>query len=274
MGNHRILFAFQEIFPYLKDSHMAKIGRYLPQGIQEKNNEIRTFMPRFGCINERRNQLHEVIRLSGMNIIIDDKDNPLIIKVASIQSARMQVYFIDNEEYFERKYMLFDKENKPFKDNDERMIFFCRGVLETVIKLSWSPTIISAHGWMSSLLPVYLKTAFSDNPFFSDTKVVFTIYDESNCGNNSKNFPNKLETDGMTKEQVEEFRNLDYIGIMKKSIDYSDGVVIGSENIHPELKSYIDSIRDKKPVMDYPDEDNFIDMYSDFFDSIQENVLV
>ena len=176
MEKTKVLFVQQEITPYLKDSHMGIIGRYLPQGIQEKGREIRTFMPRYGCINERRNQLHEVIRLSGMNLIINDTDHPLIIKVASIQSARMQIYFIDNEDYFQRKYVFCDSSNKFFKDNDERAIFFARGVLETVKKLGWIPDIVHCHGWISGLLPIYLKTAFFDNPLFTDTKVVYSIY--------------------------------------------------------------------------------------------------
>ena len=126
MEKQKILFVSQEIYPYLPETEMSMIGRYLPQGIQEKKREIRAFMPRYGSINERRNQLHEVIRLSGMNIIIDDTDHSLLIKVASIQSARMQVYFIDNEDFFHRKGILTDKDGKYYPDNDERAIFFAR----------------------------------------------------------------------------------------------------------------------------------------------------
>ena len=139
MAKKRVLFISQEIVPYLPESEMANIGRFLPQGIQEKGKEIRTFMPRYGCINERRNQLHEVIRLSGMNLIINDTDHPLIIKVASIQSARMQVYFIDNDDYFQRKHTIADEKGAFLPDNDERSIFFARGVFETVRKLRWLP---------------------------------------------------------------------------------------------------------------------------------------
>src|SRR5210317_702321 len=173
MEKTRVLFVAQEILPYLEESPMAKIGRYLPQGIQERGKEIRTFMPRFGNINERRNQLHEVIRLSGMNLIINDTDHPLIIKVASIQAARMQVYFIDNEDFFHRKFVFRDKNGKFFADNDERAVFFVRGVLETVKKLGWPPDIIHCHGWMSSLLPVYVRKAFHENPIFSESKIIF-----------------------------------------------------------------------------------------------------
>src|SRR5437016_2328075 len=164
MRKARVLFISSEIHPYLDLNEQSKVARFLPQGIQEKGREIRTFMPRYGCINERRHQLHEVIRLSGMNLIIDDSDHPLIIKVASIQSARMQVYFIDNEDYFARKETLTDAKGKMFDDNDERSIFFCRGVIETVKKLGWAPDIIHCHGWLTSLLPMYIKRSFRDNP--------------------------------------------------------------------------------------------------------------
>src|SRR5210317_2543890 len=177
MEKTRVLFVAQEILPYLEESPMAKVSRQLPQGIQERGKEIRTFMPRFGCINERRNQLHEVIRLSGMNLIIDDNDHPLIIKVASIQPARMQVYFIDNEDYFQRKAILKDADGTFFDDNDERAIFFCKGVLETVKKLGWAPDIVHCNDWLTSLIPMYLKTTYKNDPIFQDAKSVFTVYD-------------------------------------------------------------------------------------------------
>src|SRR5512138_1560307 len=161
MESRKVLFISQEITPYLGETKLSKIGRYLPQGIQERGKEIRTFMPRYGCINERRNQLHEVIRLSGMNLIIDDTDHPLIIKVASIQSARMQIYFIDNDDYFQRKGTVADDDGSEYADNDERCIFFARGVLETVKKLRWTPDIIHCHGWITALAPLYIKKVYN-----------------------------------------------------------------------------------------------------------------
>ena len=157
MDAKKILFIAQEITPYLPESEIATICRNLPQGIQERGREIRTFMPKFGSINERRNQLHEVIRLSGMNLIIDDTDHPLIIKVASIQAARMQVYFIDNEDFFQRKHTISDDDGNEYEDNDDRSIFYVRGVLETVKKLRWCPDVIHCHGWMTALAPLYIK---------------------------------------------------------------------------------------------------------------------
>ncbi len=162
MEKKKILFISQEISPFLPKSEISNTARSLAQGIQEAGKEIRVFMPRFGVINERRHQLHEVIRLSGMNLIIDDADHPLIIKVASISSARMQVYFIDNDEFFKRKNTLVDDSKKEHKDNDERSIFFNRGVLETVKKLGWQPDVIHCSGWMTSLMPLYIKHIYKN----------------------------------------------------------------------------------------------------------------
>ena len=174
----RVLFINSEILPYLPETKLSAIGRQLPQGIQERGKEIRTFMPRYGCINERRNQLHEVIRLSGMNIVIKDIDRPLVIKVASISAARMQVYFIDNDDYFHRKQIYEDEEGKFFADNDERAIFFARGILETVKKLRWKPDVIHCNGWISYLVPLFLKKAYKNDPIFTDAKVVVSLYNE------------------------------------------------------------------------------------------------
>ena len=176
MAKKRVLFISSEIMPYLPESEMSHIGRYLPQGIQEKGKEIRTFMPRFGCINERRNQLHEVIRLSGMNLIINDTDHPLIIKVASIQAARMQVYFIDNEDYFQRKHVITDEKGSFFEDNDERAIFFARGVFETVKKLRWAPDLIYCQGWFTALVPIFLKKEYAEDPIFERIPVGWGLF--------------------------------------------------------------------------------------------------
>ncbi len=273
MEKPKVLFVHQEITPYLKESHMGKIGRYLPQGIQEKKKEIRTFMPRYGCINERRNQLHEVIRLSGMNLIIDDTDHPLIIKVASIQSARMQIYFIDNEDFFQRKYTLKDKNGNYFEDNDERAIFFSRGVIETVKKLGWSPDIVHCSGWFSSLLPLYFKTVLKDNPMFSETKVVFSIFDDEFPGQLNKNISNKLKTDKMTDKDLELYKDPTYVNICKAAVNFSDGVIISSEKINTDVEKHI--IDSGKSVLKYQSMDNYIDAHNEFYDEIllSESVL-
>jgi len=266
MPKERILFVCQEIYPFVPETSQSKIGRKLPQAIQESGYEIRTFMPRFGNINERRNQLHEVIRLSGMNLIINDNDHPLIIKVASIQLARLQIYFIDNEDFFQRKFMFLDKNNKFFKDNDERAIFYARGVIETVKKLGWSPELIHCHGWLSSLIPVYIKNAYIDNPLFTETKVIISLYDEDFTTTFNKNFLTKIKMEGISDNDLKSLKNLDYVSLMKLAIDFSDGVILASETINPELISYLK--KSKKPVLSYKNELDYIKAYTDFYSEV------
>ena len=213
MKSTKVLYISQEITPYLPESEISKIGRYLPQGIQDKGKEIRTFMPRFGCVNERRNQLHEVIRLSGMNLVIDDTDHPLIIKVASIQSARMQVYFIDNEDYFQRKFVLADDAGQYFSDNDERAIFFSKGVLETVKKLRWSPDIIHCHGWLTAFAPIMIKKAYADDPLFAKSKVIYSVYDDDFGTPLDTNVRKKIIMDGIAKKDVEILKEPTYVNM-------------------------------------------------------------
>ena len=265
MEKKKVLFVSQEITPYLPESEIAKIGRELPQGIQERGKEIRTFMPKFGCINERRNQLHEVIRLSGMNLIIDDTDHPLIIKVASIQAARMQVYFIDNEDYFKRKFVLNDKNEKFYEDNDERAIFFARGVLETVQKLRWAPDVIHCHGWFTALVPLYTKKMFKDNPLFSDAKVIYSIYDDSFNENLNAAFGKKLEFDGINKKDISTIDTPNFINLSKLAIDNADALIITSDKVSDELKEYAKN--SGKPILSHNDED-YIDSYSAFYDDM------
>lgn len=266
MENTKVLFISQEITPYLPESKMSLIGRHLPQGIQERGREIRTFMPKYGCINERRNQLHEVIRLSGMNLIINDTDHPLIIKVASIQAARMQVYFIDNEDYFQRKFPLEDENGKFFDDNDERTIFFARGVLETVKKLRWAPDIIHCHGWFTGLVPLYIKKAYYDDPLFANSKIVFSIYDTEFNEPLKKEFKDKLLYENINKNDVKILKDPNYINLSKLAIEMSDATIIGSETINSELLSFIKN--SGKPYLDFQTEEEYIDAYSNFYDKI------
>ena len=265
----KVLFIHQEITPYLKETPMSLIGRYLPQGIQEKGKEIRIFMPRFGNINERRNQLHEVIRLSGMNMIINDTDHPLIIKVASIQKARIQIYFIDNDDFFtKRKSTIADKDNIFFEDNDDRTVFFSRGVIETVRKLNWPPDIIHCHGWMSSLVPLYIKRAFKDNPLFSDSKVVYSLYDDDFQGAFRDGYDKKLKMPGIVAKEIKWLKNPVYANIQKSALDFADGIVIASPNVNPEVEKYARSLN--KPILEYQGEENYVDAYNDFYDRIKE----
>ncbi len=269
MTKARVLFVSQEIVPYLKDSPMGRISRYLPQGIQEKGKEIRTFMPRYGHINERRNQLHEVIRLSGINIIIDNTDRPLIIKVASIQQARMQVYFIDNDDYFARKFQFYDKNDKFFKDNDERAVFFARGVLETVKKLGWNPDIIHCHGWFTSLLPLYVKTAYKDNPIFSDAKIIVSLYDDEFEGELGKTIKSKIKLPGIKEKHLTNYKKGTFVGLMQGALDFADGAIIASENVNPEILNYLS--QKNMPILPLQDEETYIDAYNDFYEKILKN---
>ena len=265
MEKMKVLFISQEIAPYLPESEISEIGRYLPQGIQERGKEIRTFMPRFGCVNERRNQLHEVIRLSGMNLVINDNDHPLIIKVASIQAARMQVYFIDNEDYFQRKFATVNDEGAEFDDNDERAIFFARGVLETVIKLRWSPDIIHCHGWFTGMVPLFVKKTYKDNPLFSNAKIIYSVYNDQFTNPLNSNMAGKIAEDGIDINEISVINDPTFVNLSKLAIDYSDATIKGSENIHTELESYMKN--SKKPFLDYQTKEEYIDAYFDFYNT-------
>lgn len=244
MSIKRVLFITQEITPYLPESLLANTCRYLPQAIQEKGKEIRTFMPKFGNINERRNQLHEVIRLSGMNLIIDDTDHPLIIKVASIQAARMQVYFIDNDDFFSRKNTISDDNGNEYPDNDERSIFYVRGVLETIKKLRWIPDVIHCHGWMTALTPLYIKTAFADDPCFKDAKVVYSLYNDDFKQSFSDKFGSKLKLAGITDKYTKDLttgEEINYVKLTNFAMKYADGIIQTEETVNPALLEYINN---------------------------------
>ena len=266
MENTKVLFISQEITPYLPESEMSLIGRNLPQGIQESGKEIRTFMPKFGCINERRNQLHEVIRLSGMNLIIDDTDHPLIIKVASIQAARMQVYFIDNEDYFQRKYTLKDEAGNDYEDNDERLIFFARGVIETVRKLRWAPDIIHCHGWFTSLIPLYIKKAYNEDPLFANSKIIYSVYKNDFKNPLKKEFKDKLLYESVSKADVKILKEPTFTNLSKLAIEMADATIIGSKKINSDVHEYIKS--SNKPFLEYQTKEEYIEAYSQFYDKI------
>jgi starch synthase len=266
MEKKRVLFISQEITPYLPESEIAEIGRYLPQGIQERGKEIRTFMPRFGNVNERRNQLHEVIRLSGMNLIINDNDHPLIIKVASIQAARMQVYFIDNEDYFQRKYSLKDENNNEFEDNDERAIFFARGVLETVIKLRWSPDIIHCHGWFTGMVPLFVKKTYKDNPLFANTRIVYSVYNDQFENPLNGEMSRKIAEDGIDMNDISVINEPTFENYTKLALAYSDAAIKGSEVINPNIEEHIKTSGIQ--YLDFQPKESYIDSYFDFYNKI------
>ena len=266
----RVLFVNSEIYPYLPETPMSRIGRYLPQGIQECRKEIRSFMPRYGCINERKNQLHEVIRLSGINIVVGDVDRPLVIKVASISAARMQVYFIDNDDYFRRKQLAFDDEGNFFADNAERAVFFARGVLETVKKLRWAPDIIHCHGWISHILPLYLKKSYRDDPIFSGSKVVTSFYDDTPSAPFSPDFARLARFSGVDEGDVSLLSEPTGINLAKLAAQYSDGVIFSAPDVDGQIVSWCEGLG--IPVLPFDGaamaDGTYVAAYNSFYDQL------
>lgn len=269
MGNtkKRVLFVSSEMSPFLDESPLANLARMLPQALQERDNEIRVLMPRFGVINERRNRLHEVVRLSGINISIDDNDNPLIIKVASIPQTKMQVYFLDNEDYFHRKAVYTDDNGHFFDDNDERTIFFCKGVMETVKKLGWAPDIIHCQGWMTSLIPLYLKTIYKNEPVFRNSKVVYSLHEETAMDNLGKDFARKAGLNSIEEAQMGSFNDPSLTGLHMGAVAHADAVVTNSDNMAASIASELGN----KPTMRHTDE-GFEDQYVTFYDQLMSQV--
>lgn len=266
---NRILFVSQQIYPFLdQETPIRMLNRKLPEWFQSSGYETRTFMPKFGDINERRNQLHEVIRLSGINLIISETDHPLLIKVASIQSARIQIYFIDNDDYFFRRKGLVDANGEEYKDNDERCIFFARGVLETVKKLRWTPTLVHCSGWMSALTPLFLKKMYADTPFFENTKIILSLDDNEYTTPFSSKFTNKILGGGILNSDIRGVAGLPvgYEDLMRLAIDYSDAIVLASEHVNQRLLNYAQN--SGKPIMPYAGENK--EAYLKFYNSLLE----
>lgn len=268
MATNKILYVCQEISPYLPENDFSKLSLEMARQMQERGAEVRTFMPRYGCINERRNQLHEVIRLSGMNLIINDNDHQLIIKVASIPAARIQIYFIDNDDYFSRRAILRDENGVMFEDNDDRAIFFARGMLETVKKLRWSPTIVHCHGWFSAVVPMYLKKVFYDDPLFRDVKIVLSLSDDKFDGSLAADFKQKLEGEGIMDSGMKILEDPSYQNLYRFVIDYADGVIVTSADADREIVEYAKSRG--KHVLDYVEGDvkEVFDNYKKFYDEL------
>lgn len=268
MSKTKILFINSEILPYLPESRKSVIGRYLAQGIQEMGHEIRTFMPRFGAINERRNQLHEVIRLSGMNLIINDTDHPLIIKVASMQNVRMQIYFIDNDDYFTSRDMYTDKKGNEFADNGERAFFFARGVVETIRKLRWVPDVIYCQGWFANIAPIYIKKHYGDDPSFRNAKIVTALYNDAFQQALPASLSSTIKCEGITKTDLSEIRDkaVTHEMLGRLAIKFSDGVIVAEEGVNPELIAYAQKMG--KPVLDAADEELDIAKHEAFFDTV------
>ncbi|MFM7018111.1 glycogen/starch synthase [Flavobacterium sp.] len=263
MKDKRILYVSSEVVPYLAENEVSLMSYDVPKMINDQEGQIRIFMPRYGNINERRHQLHEVIRLSGMNLVVNDVDMPLIIKVASIPKERIQVYFIDNDEYFKRKATFSDEDGVLYPDNDERAIFFAKGVVETVKKLNWVPDIIHVHGWMASMLPVYMKHFYKDEALFSETKIVTSVYGQSFDGSLDAEMINKIKFDQVPAEAIAELEVPNYENLIKTSIMHSDAVIIASENLSSSLTKFIES--SKKPFLPFASKDKFAEAYTTFY---------
>ncbi len=264
----KILYVCQQVDPYVANIARAVEVRELLKGMNEKGYEIRTFMPRYGTINERRNQLHEVIRLSGMNLIIDDTDHQLIIKVASIQSARVQIYFIDNDDYFSRKAILEDENGREFEDNDERAIFFSRGVLETVKKLRWEPSIVHTHGWFSALSAAYLRHTFADDPIFAGVKIVVSLDTDTFRDTLDPAFKAKLEGEGIEGESLEFVGDPTYENYCRFVLSYADGIVISSKECDEKIVEI--ARMSGKPLLEYQEstEADYYDNYAKFYEKL------
>lgn len=268
MSNQKILYVTTEMFPYQEGTNMSSEVNKMALKMHQEGNDVRVFMPRFGLISERKYQLHEVIRLSGMNIIINDLDQPLIVKVASLPGERLQVYFIDNDEYFHRSGTLFDEQNNMYPDNDERCIFFAKGIVETVKKLNWLPDIIHIHGWVSTLLPLYLRSYYKDEPIFSESKIITSVTDPDFEGTINTGLINKVAFDGISKKTVDPLKNPTYHNLMRIAVKYSDGVIVVSEEdkMPEEFRTYLKNLR--KPVLYNSDKETFQESYHQFYEKI------
>ena len=268
MTNNKVLYISQEIHPYLPESTLSLLGRNVPTGLQGKGFEVRTFMPKYGMINERRNQLHEVIRLSGINLVIDDSDHPLILKVATLQPSRMQVYFIDNDDYFQSRATKDLEINLSPEDNDERMMFFIQGVVETAKKLRWQPAIIHCSGWISALAPLYLRRKYGDDPAFSDVKIIYSLYDGGFDGTLDKRFVEKLVMAGFTADDLALLGDgpVDAGTLNKIAIQYADAVIESTPGVPAELVDFAENTG--KPFLRFPGEEERIESYNKFYRSL------
>ena len=268
MKEKKILYVSSEVVPYLPENEISSMSFEIPKMINKQGGQIRIFMPRYGNINERRHQLHEVIRLSGINLVIDDLDMPLIIKVASIPKERIQVYFIDNEEYFPTKQIFHDLEGDFMSNNDERMMFYCKGVIETVRKLGWAPDIIHCQGWFSSLVPMYIKKLYHEDPLFENVKIFYSVFENSFEGMLSNSLAEKLLYEKLEEQDVSGVIKSTINDLHRFAIDYSDAVVQASAHINEDILSYINS--SGKMFMPYPGSDDYVDAYQEFYDGFLE----
>jgi len=265
MSKLRILYVASEINPFLQTSNVADFVRKLPQGMQERGMEIRILVPRFGLINERKNRLHEVVRLSGINIAVGEEEKPLIIKVASIPNAKLQVYFIDNEDYFHRKSVFVDKENKFHSDNDERAIFFCKGVIETVKKLGWAPDVVHCNDWMTSFIPLYLSTTYKNDPIFKNAKTVFSVYNNTFSHKFDNNLLEKVKMLDIEDDMLNQLKSADFEGFIRLGMEFSDAVIKADDS--EELNNLFSDLSNEKKTESI-EKDDFLDSYFNLYNEL------
>lgn len=271
MEKKRILIVTQEMDPYLAITEASKIANEIPKYMLESGMEIRVLMPKFGTINERRHRLHEVVRLSGINVIINDEDYPLVIKVASLPGARLQVYFLDNEDFFKRKLVFHDENNKFFDDNSDRMIFFCKGALETVRKFGWAPDIIHCFGWMTSLIPMYLKTTYKDDPIFANTKVIYSVFKNEFNDKLKNDFATKLAiSEEISKKHIDMFKGGDNTSLLIGGLEYADGLVVG-DSLDEKVTSHLKKAKGKQVLHIDSNEEKPVDIFGEFYQNILAN---
>ena len=264
MSKLKLLVVTQELDPYTELSEIASLVSRLPQYAQDKGGfELRVLMPRYSSINERRHRLHEVVRLSGMNIIIDDDDYPLVIKVASMPNSRMQVYFLENEDYFKRKNLFADENGIPYEDNYERMVFFAKGVLEIVKKFGWSPDIIHCHGWLTGMLPLFVKNAYAHEPIFKNSRVIYSIYNSTPEMPLAQNFVQKAAINGMDGSLLSSYTQDNKLSVDAGAVAHSDGVIMGSERYIEPVNSLLNAT--EKPLLDFQSEESFLPAYIEFY---------
>ncbi len=267
MVKKRILIVTQELTPYVEATEAANIVRELAGKAVEKGLDIRILMPRFGSINERRHRLHEVVRLSGINIIIEDDDYPLVIKVASLPGVRMQVYFLDNEDFFRRDHAYQDEDGTLYEDNAARMVFFCRGVLETVKKFGWAPDIIHCHGWMSSFVPLFLRTAYAKDPIFEHGRILYSVYKNDFEGALGENYADKATINRVKSEDVTPYKTASNADLHIGALHYSDAAILATEEIDPAVT---EALKEKDiPILAYPGED-YLEAYTSFYSQLIE----
>jgi starch synthase len=270
----KILYISHEFHPYNIETEMAEALNGLAVLSNKEGYEVRCIMPRFGTINERRHKLHEVVRLSGINIHVDREDYPLIIKVASLPNARLQMYFMDNEDMYKRKQVFYDEDEKFFEDNAERTIFFCKSAIETVKKFGWPPDIIYIHGWMSGLIPALIKHQFKNEPVFAETQIIYSVSKEMTAESLGKRFPEMLENSTQLKAKaIEPFKggsnNDMYLGGAKNS----DVVYFSHPEVSDKITKSVKNTKSKKVLKFNPEEEDLatiIDLYSELVPDEEE----